>query len=405
MYLDTKSRFTVCPTRESVNFVTDMTCTRCGARYPADRLQTVCPLDAGSLFVNYDLDAIRARLTPAILAARNSADRSMWKYHELLPTDQPVTLGEGQTPLLKADRLGAAWGVNALYVKDEGLNPTGSFKARGLGCAVTMLSHFGVPAVAIPTAGNAGSALAAYAAKAGIAAHIFAPADVPKSNLAEYRFYGANVTLVDGLISDCARLVQLVCQREGWYDVSTMKEPYRVEGKKTMGYEVIEQLGWRMPDVLFYPTGGGVGLIGMWKGFAELEQLGWIGAKRPRMVAVQAAGCAPVVRAFEQRQPTMTVWDNAATMAAGLRVPKPYADKLILDILRDSQGTAVAVDDTEIAAAVHELAANEGIFAAPEGAAAVAAARRLYLSGWMRADETVVLYNTGAGLKYLDVLA
>lgn len=388
-----------------MNFVTDMTCTRCGAHHAADRLQTVCPLDSGSLFVNYDLDAVRAHLTPATLAGRSSADRSMWKYRELMPSDRPVTLGEGQTPLLKADHLGAAWGVDSLYVKDEGLNPTGSFKARGLGCAVTMLHHFGVPAVAIPTAGNAGSALAAYAAKAGITAHIFAPADVPKSNLAEYRFYGAKVTLVDGLISDCARLVQQGCQREGWYDVSTMKEPYRVEGKKTMGYEVVEQLGWQVPDVLFYPTGGGVGLIGMWKGFAELEQLGWIGAKRPRMVAVQAAGCAPVVRAFERHESAMTAWDNATTMAAGLRVPKPYADKLILDILRDSRGTAVAVDDSEIQAAVHELAAAEGIFAAPEGAAAVAAARRLYRSGWMRADETVVLYNTGAGLKYLDVLA
>lgn len=390
--------------RAPMDFVTHLSCTRCGNTLPADRPQTVCPADGGSLFVEYDLAAVGRVVNPAILGARQRPDRSMWKYHELMPTDTAVTLGEGQTPLLRAERLGAALGGSQLYIKDEGLNPTGSFKARGLGCAVTMLSHFGVRDIAIPTAGNAGSALAAYAAKAGIAAHIFAPADVPKGNLAEYRFYGAQVTLVNGLISDCARLVQEGCKREGWYDVSTMKEPYRVEGKKTMGYEVVEQLGWRVPDVLFYPTGGGVGLIGMWKGFAEFEKLGWIGAKRPRMVAVQAAGCAPVVKAFEHGDAAMSMWENAATLAAGLRVPKPYADKLILDILRASGGTAVAVDDAEIVAAVSELASTEGIFAAPEGAAAVVAARHLYRSGWLKPDETVVLYNTGGGLKYLDVL-
>jgi threonine synthase len=267
-----------------------------------------------------------------------------------------------------------------------------------------MLKQFGVKKVAIPTAGNAGSALAAYAAEAGIEAYIFAPADVPKGNLAEYKFYGAKVTLVDGLISDCAKLVQQGREREGWYDVSTMKEPYRVEGKKTMGYEVVEQLGWKVPDVIFYPTGGGVGLIGMWKAFEEMQQMGWIGAERPRMVAVQAAGCPPVVEAFNAQAERMVACTNATTMAAGLRVPKPYADKIILDILRTSRGTALAVSDAEILAAVRELASLEGIFAAPEGAATVVAARRLYQSGWMRPDETVVLYNTGGGLKYLDVL-
>lgn len=374
----------------------------------ADRPHTVCLKCAGSLFVRYDLTAIGKVLNPKILACRGmdaqEPARSMWKYQELMPSDAPVTLGEGQTPLLHARRLGAAMGASRLFVKDEGLNPTGSFKARGLGCAVTMLKQFGVRKVAIPTAGNAGSALAAYAAQAGLEAHIFAPRDVPKGNLAEYNFYGARVTLVDGLISDCAKRVQEGKEREGWYDVSTMKEPYRVEGKKTMGYEVVEQLGWRVPDVLFYPTGGGVGLIGMWKGFEEMEKLGWIGRKRPRMVAVQADGCAPVVRAFESGAKNMEPFANATTMAAGLRVPKPYADAIILEILRASQGTAVAVSDAAIGAAVHELASLEGIFAAPEGAAAVVAARNLFASGWIEPDETVVLYNTGGGLKYLDVL-
>lgn len=385
-------------------YVTGLECSRCGEAAAADRPQTVCPRCQGSLFVRYDLPAVARVVNPALLGARSQAERSMWKYQELMPSDAPVTLGEGQTPLLAAHRLGAAMGARHLYVKDEGLNPTGSFKARGLGCAVTMLKHFGVRKIAIPTAGNAGSALAAYAAQAGLEAHIFAPRDVPKGNLAEYNFYGAHVTLVDGLISDCARLVQEGKQREGWYDVSTMKEPYRVEGKKTMGFEVVEQLGWKVPDVIFYPTGGGVGLIGMWKGFAELQALGWIGARRPRMVAVQAEGCAPVVQAFAAGSEAIAPWKNAATVAAGLRVPKPYADKIVLDILRASNGTALAVSDADILAAVRELAASEGIFAAPEGAATVAAARRLYASGWLRPEETVVLYNTGGGLKYLDVL-
>lgn len=387
-----------------MTYVTELECSRCGASAAADRLQTVCPKCAGSLYVRYDLAAVAKAVNPEKLRCRTAAARSMWKYQELMPSDAPVTLGEGQTPLLHTRRLGAAMGGERLYVKDEGLNPTGSFKARGLGCAVTMLKQFGVKKVAIPTAGNAGSALAAYCAQAGIEAHIFAPKDVPQGNLAEYNYYGARVTLVDGLISDCAKLVQAGREREGWYDVSTMKEPYRVEGKKTMGYEVVEQLGWQVPDVLFYPTGGGVGLIGMWKGFEELEQLGWIGPKRPRMVAVQAAGCAPVVRAFESGADKMEAYPNASTMAAGLRVPKPYADATILEILRSSRGTALAVNDEEIRAAVRELASSEGIFAAPEGAAAVVAARQLYASGWMKAEETVVLYNTGAALKYLDVL-
>ncbi len=387
-----------------MTYVTDLQCSLCAERVPADRPQTVCPQCSGSLVVRYDLAAVGRALNPRILGARTEPERSMWKYRELLPSDAPVTLGEGQTPLLPARRLGAALGGERLYVKDEGLNPTGSFKARGLGCAVTMLKQFGVRKVAIPTAGNAGSALAAYAAEANMEAHIFAPRDVPRGNLAEYNFYGARVTLVDGLIGDCAKLVQAGREREGWFDVSTLKEPYRVEGKKTMGLEVVEQLGWRVPDVIFYPTGGGVGLIGMWKAFEEMEQLGWIGSARPRMVAVQAEGCAPVARAFAAHAQTMEPFPNAATMAAGLRVPKPYADRVILQILYASRGTAVTVSDVEIQAAVRDLASLQGIFAAPEGAAAVAAARKLYANGWLRPEETVVLYNTGGGLKYLDVL-
>ncbi len=387
-----------------MTYVTDLQCSLCAERVPADRPQTVCPQCSGSLVVRYDLAAVGRALNPRILGARTEPERSMWKYRELLPSDAPVTLGEGQTPLLPARRLGAALGGERLYVKDEGLNPTGSFKARGLGCAVTMLKQFGVRKVAIPTAGNAGSALAAYAAEANMEAHIFAPRDVPRGNLAEYNFYGARVTLVDGLIGDCAKLVQAGREREGWFDVSTLKEPYRVEGKKTMGLEVVEQLGWRVPDVIFYPTGGGVGLIGMWKAFEEMEQLGWIGSARPRMVAVQAEGCAPVARAFAAHAQTMEPFPNAATMAAGLRVPKPYADRVILQILYASRGTAVTVSDLEIQAAVRDLASLQGIFAAPEGAAAVAAARKLYANGWLRPEETVVLYNTGGGLKYLDVL-
>ncbi len=385
-----------------MTYVTHLECSRCGERAAADRPQTVCTKCTGSLYYRYDLAAIGKALSPEKLRARPA--QSMWKYQELLPSDQPVTLGEGLTPLLRAERLGATLGAANLYVKDEGMNPTGSFKARGLGCAVTLLKQFGVRKIAIPTAGNAGSALAAYCAHSGLEAHIFAPADVPKGNLAEYKFYGAKLTLVDGLISDCAKRVQEGREREGWYDVSTMKEPYRVEGKKTMGIEVVEQLGWQVPDVIFYPTGGGVGLVGMWKAFAELEALGWIGAKRPRMVAVQAAGCAPVVQAFATGAANIAPWQNAATVAAGLRVPKPYADAQVLEVLRSSGGTAVAVSDAEIQAAVRELAASEGIFAAPEGAATVAAARQLYASGGFQPEETVVLYNTGGGLKYLDVL-
>jgi threonine synthase len=292
----------------------------------------------------------------------------------------------------------------SVYIKDEGMNPTGSFKARGMSVAVAMAKSYGLKKLATPSAGNAGSALAAYAAAAGIEAHIFMPKDVPLANRVECEMYGANVTLVDGLISDCARMVAERKDTEGWFDVSTLKEPFRVEGKKTMGYEVAEQLGWRMPQGIIYPTGGGVGLLGMWKAFEEMQDLGWIGAERPQMIAVQAAGCAPIAKAWDDAKPAAEFWPNAATQAAGLRVPKPYGDYLILDILKKSGGVALTVTDDEIMDAVRQWARVEGVFAAPEGAAALAAYRKLRDSTFFGPDDKVVLFNTGSGLKYLDVI-
>ena len=331
----------------------------------------------------------------------------MWRYAPVLPpADQSiVTLGEGMTPLLPARRLGERLGARRLWIKDEGLNPTGSFKARGLSCAVSMAVELGVRKLAIPSAGNAASALAAYAAAAGLQAHIFMPRDVPQANFIECRAFGASVTLVDGLISDCARLVSAGVEREGWYDFSTLKEPYRIEGKKTMGYEVAEQFGWQLPDAIFYPTGGGVGIIGMWKAFAEMEALRWIDSRRPKMISVQVEGCQPVVRAFEQGAARSEFWQNAWTVAAGLRVPKPLGDFLILDAVRASGGTALAVSDAELLDAGVQLARDEGIFAAPEGAACVAALERLLRSGFLKPEERIVIYNTGAGLKYLEAYA
>jgi len=306
------------------------------------------------------------------------------------------------TPLIRAHRLGSAIGSNNLWIKDEGLNPTASFKARGMTTAVTMARELGIRKIAIPSAGNAASAAAAYAAAAGLEAHIFMPQDVPRSNYIECKTLGANVTLVDGLISDCGRMVAERKDEEGWFDMSTLKEPYRVEGKKTMGYEVAEQFDWELPDAIFYPTGGGVGMIGMWKAFDELEQLGWISSRRPKMIAIQAEGCQPIVRAFEQGAERSEFWKDALTVAAGLRVPKPLGDVLILKILRESSGMAIALHDEEILNAGRELASLEGIFAAPEGAACVPAARKLIASGFLKANDRIVLYNTGSGLKYLD---
>jgi threonine synthase len=323
----------------------------------------------------------------------------MWRYRAVLPDVEPVTLGEGWTPMLPSRRYAG------VYLKEEGANPTGSFKARGLALAVTMARHYGSKKLAVPSAGNAAGALAAYAAAAGIAAHIFMPKDVPFANYVEATAYGANVTLVDGLISDCARMVAERTAAEGWFDVSTLKEPFRVEGKKTMGYELVEQLGWEYPDAVFYPTGGGVGLIGMWKAFGELEELGWVKGKRPKMIAVQSTGCAPVARAFDEGAAASQMWLNASTFASGLRVPKPYGDSIMLDILRESNGVALALTDEAMLGSLLDWARNEGIFLSPEGAAATAAYDNLLKTGFLAPDDRVVLFNTGSGLKYTDVIA
>ncbi len=370
-------------------------CTKCGAHHSADKPQTVCPEDGGVLYARYDLAGLKKDFRSSRLSGRTP---SMWRYAEVLPEADPVTLGEGFTPMLPSREFAN------VYIKDEGLNPTGSFKARGLSAAVTMAKTYGLKKLAIPSAGNAASAMAAYAANAGIEAHIFMPKDVPLANRVECESYGAKVTLVNGLISDCARIVAERKASEGWFDVSTLKEPFRVEGKKTMGYEVVEQLGWRMPQGIIYPTGGGVGLLGMWKAFEEMEQLGWIGSERPKMICVQSAGCAPIVKAWDEHKKTAEMWTDATTIAAGLRVPKPYGDYLILDILQKSGGTAVSATDAEIMSSFRHWSEVEGIFAAPEGAASLNAYCKLRATGFFKPEDTVVLFNTGSGLKYLEVI-
>jgi threonine synthase len=379
----------------------------------ADTPQTLDPATAESLYVRYDMEELKRtakRENPARYAAESATSLGMWRYKDVLPDVTPVSLGEGWTPMLRSRR------HPGLYIKEEGNNPTGSFKARGLGMAVSMAKHYGLQHLAVPSAGNAAGALAAYAAAAGIAAHIYMPQDVPFANYLEGIIYGADVHMVDGLISDCARMVgeQIKAQKAAglppeqvWFDISTLKEPFRVEGKKTMGYELVEQLGWKYPDAVFYPTGGGVGLIGMWKAFDEMEELGWIekGSKRPRMYALQSSGCAPMVKAFEAGAQASQFFEHASTFAAGLRVPKPYGDAIILDILRESGGEAIASTDEEILASILDYAKHEGLFLSPEGAAATAAYERLLQQGALTPDQTVVLFNTGAGLKYTDMTA
>ena len=377
-------------------------CSRCNATIPANGPQTLCPKCAGSLYVRYDLSAARRLPTRDAIATESTRAPwlGMWRYRAVLPDVEPVTLGEGWTPMLRSRRF------PNVYVKEEGANPTGSFKARGLGLAVTMARHYGFRKIAIPSAGNAAGALAAYCAAAGIEAHIFVPRDVPFANYVEAVAYGAKVTLVNGLISDCARIVAERKEKEGWFDISTLKEPFRVEGKKTMGYELVEQLGWEYPDAVFYPTGGGVGLIGMWKAFIEMEDLGWVKpGKRPKMIAIQSAGCAPIPRAFEHGDKTSEAWQNASTFASGLRVPKAYGDYIILDVVRKSGGTALAISDDEILTSVKDWAQNEGIFLSPEGATSTAAYQQLIETGFLKPTDRVVLFNTGAGLKYVDVIA
>jgi threonine synthase len=390
--------------QKSMN-VTHLECAACHLDHEARRLLNLCRECGKPLLVRYDLWAAARSLTRESLAARRA---NLWRYREVLPVENDaniVSLGEGWTPLLRAENLGRELGTDQLYIKDESQNPTQSFKARGMSAAVSMAKELGARKLAVPSAGNAAGALAAYAARAGLECFIFMPRDTPRANVVECEQTGAHVTLMDGLITDCGAEVARRKEAEGWFDVSTLKEPYRVEGKKTLGYELAEQFNWELPDVIIYPTGGGTGLIGMWKAFDEMEQLGWIGPKRPRMVTVQASGCAPIVRAFEEGKRFADEFANAETVASGLRVPKAIGDFLILDAIRASKGTALAVTDEELIAATREIGAAEGIFCAPEGAACLPALRKLLATGEVEKNERIVLFNTGAGVKYLEAFS
>ena len=380
-------------------FLTHLECSACGLRHDWWCLQNLCTACQKPLFAIVDLAAASRTLTRETLGTR---EKSLWRYREVLPlpaTAEPISLGEGGTPLLRAKKFA---GDIDFWIKDESLNPTQSFKARGMSVAVSMAKHLGATRLAVPSAGNAGGALAAYAARAGLEAHMFMPRDTPLANIIECCELGAHVTLIDGLITDCGAEIARRKAKEDWFDMSTLKEPYRVEGKKTLGYELAEQCNWQLPDVILYPTGGGTGLIGMWKAFDEMETLGWIGKKRPRMVAVQATGCAPIVRAFEAGEKSAAEFPGAHTCASGLRVPKAIGDFLILNILRQSNGSAVAVDDEEMIRVVREVGSSEGLFVAPEGAACFAALKSLRSTGKIGSGERVVIFNTGSGIKYLD---
>lgn len=386
-----------------MGFLVDLLCTRTGKAYPKDQLWNLSPEANAPLFARYDLAAVAKALRRENLAGRPP---TMWRYAEVLPVEDAqfqVSLGEGFTPLLQAASLGRKIGVPNLYIKDEGLNPTGSFKARGMSAAISRAAELGAKAIAIPSAGNAGGATAAYAARAGLPAHIFMPKDVPRANYVECKVLGAQVELVDGLISDCGKIVGDRKEAEGWFDISTLKEPYRVEGKKTMGYELAEQFDWELPEVVIYPTGGGTGLIGMWKAFDEMEQLGWIGAERPRMISVQATGCAPIVRAYQSGAAQAEPWRDAETVAAGLRVPAAVGDFLMLKAIRESGGCALSVTDEELMVATSQMAATVGSFPAPEGAATLAALEKLIARNLVAEHERVVLFNTGTGLKYIEL--
>jgi threonine synthase len=393
-------------TLHCVVFLTHLECTACGLRHDWQRLQNLCTDCGKPLFAVYDLQALR-KLDRSDRSSLELSEKSLWRYRKLLPLPigfEPVSLGEGGTPLVSAKKFGGALGVG-LWVKDESLNPTQSFKARGMSAAVSMAKCLGATKLAVPSAGNAGGALAAYAARGGLEAYIFMPRDTPRANIIECRELGAQVTLVDGLITDCGAEITHRKNKEGWFDMSTLKEPYRIEGKKTLGYELAEQLEWQLPDVILYPTGGGTGLIGMWKAFNEMEELGWISKKRPRMFSVQASGCAPIVQAFESGQTSAPEIPDAHTIAAGLRVPKAIGDFLILKILRNSNGGAIAIDDEEMIRTGREVAASEGLFVAPESAACFAALKSICRAGKVESGERVVIFNTGAGIKYIDCFA
>lgn len=385
-----------------MSYLLFLECFDCKKKFDVSQIQTYCPDCQAPLIAHYNLESARRNVDRDAIRCR---PKGMWRWQEFLPVLDPLNmlyLGEGDTPLLKLNRLGSKLGLKRLYLKDESLNPTGSFKARGLSAAISKAKELGIQKVIIPTAGNAGGAMAAYAARGGLQAYIFMPRDTPLANIEESRIAGASVILIDGLISEAAGMAGEKARNEGWFDVSTFKEPYRAEGKKIMGYELAEEFNWELPDAIVYPTGGGTGLVGMWKAFAELEELGWLTSRqKPRMIAVQATGCAPVVKAFNEGKLFCDYWINAHTIASGLRVPKSFADQLILANMRESNGAAVAINDNAILEAQSELAATEGIFAAPEGAATYAALIELVKSDVIHSDERVVLFNTGTGLKYL----
>ncbi|MDE3091277.1 MAG: threonine synthase [Chloroflexota bacterium] len=384
---------------ELKTYLSHLECTNCGRTYSAEEIHTTCPACGKVLYARYDLAAARKNFRKDDLLKRAG---NMWRWFELMPVrdeNNIVTLGEGYTPLLPARALGKPFGATRLYIKEEGLNPTGSFKARGLSAAVSKAKELGVRAIGMPSAGNAGAALAAYGARAGMTIYIFVPEDTPEVMKRESFVYGAHVYLVKGLIHDAGKIVRDNAAARGWFDVSTLKEPYRAEGKKTMGFEIAEQFDWELPDAILYPTGGGTGIVGMWKAFEELQALGWIGSERPKMICVQAEGCAPIVKAFHDGARHAEPWHDAHTLAPGIRVPSAIADYLMLDAMRASGGTGVTVSDQEIIAAMYEMARAEGIFAAPEGAATYAGYKKLIESGFLKPEEKVVLFNTGSGLK------
>ena len=384
--------------------LTHLECTACHATYAANRLMNTCPACGKVLYARYDLKAAAKTMTLDSLATR---PWNLWRYAEILPVQDPVnaiTLGEGGTPILTASRLGADFDLNNLLIKDEGLNPTGSFKARGLGMAVARAKELGATTVAIPSAGNAAAAMAAYAARADLDAVVAMPFDTPEVMKAECAAYGARVLLVKGLINDAGKVIRTLSDTFGWFDVSTLKEPYRAEGKKTLGLELVEQLGWRVPDAIVYPTGGGTGIVGMWKAFAELEEMGLIGSKRPKMIVVQAENCAPIVRAFEQNADHASLWENAATIAPGIRVPVAIGDYLILDAVRSSGGTAITVTDNELLEGMELGMKREGISVSPESGAAIIATRMLRQSGFLQRDDEVLIFSTGSGLMHTDLI-
>ena len=387
-----------------MTFAKEIVCPRCQSRFPLGKAVNLC-LCGSPLLVRYDSKKLKRAVKKSQLKSRPS---TLWRYREFLPLraeKNRVSLGEGFTPLIEARQLASELHIKKLWIKDEAQNPTGSFKDRGISVAISLAKELGIKKVAIPSAGNAGGSLSAYAARAGMEAYVFMPKDTPRANQIEAARYGAKLTLVDGLINDCGRLIAERKSAEGWFDVSTLKEPYRVEGKKTMGLEIAEQLEWKLPDVIIYPTGGGTGLIGMWKGFSELEEIGWIDSKRPRMVSVQAEGCAPIVRAYNEGKEMAEPWVNASTIASGLRVPQAVADFLMLQVIRESKGTALSVSDAEMIAEIDHVGRSEGLFFCPEGGAGVAALRRLAQQGWIKPTETVLIFNTASGLKYIDALA